>query len=983
MPKTRPSKVTAALGCGLALAGVVSSAHAQVDTNAPTKVKKIVVTGSNIPTAETVGSSPVETITSEAIDKSGAADVLDVLKKLSTSFAGQGNIGQTLNNGGYGEATVAVRNLPTLVLLNGKRLVGTPFSALSSGSSLVDVNTIPIGAVERIEVLKDGASSIYGSDAIGGVVNIITKKFNGVEISGRYGFATESGSKSVTEQKATIVAGASTATSSFVGAATWYHMDPLLTKDRKLGSQGILDLAGQGVNPPSYISPSYPGRVDSFILAGSPLAIGAPGYSAGMTTPPRDGAAYPSIAAYNAAHPGVYLPLSSTPLGAQLDAAGVGNYPLLNTTQYGTASIQQQDRRQFYGSFEHDLLGENMRAFADFMYSQNRSQGQLAPSPAPSLFISNISVPANNPYNPFGIDLGPGGAGSPRIRSRFVDFGNRIFDSQSDTYHFVAGLKGLIAQDYEYQAAYTYNRSSETQYTRNAVNGAALNLALKPDPADPTGLTSQLTDPVTGAAIPTYNIFGVGVNNPATINAIRTTLYNNGVAEEWGIDAVVNGKPFSLPAGPVGFAVGAEYRFESLSLDSDGLTAQNLVPGLSFAGRFPGGQRDQYAAFAEVEIPVMSPSWNVPGFYKFEITASGRYEHLNPGGDSVVPKVGVKWNPIDDQVAFRGTYSEGFIAPTLYSLFGPTRISNPTISVGGSSGQIQTSLPTNPSLPPSTSRNYTLGVVISPKAVPGLTFSAEYYRIIQDNIAYNPDANSRVQSLNALGSASPFAGDFRFSDNTRLTTGAANQVTLANFGSLVIPSLPGAAQRTDGLDFSLAYSLPTDNLGRWLFYGNANVLLSYYFQGGPTAPAYQYRGYYTDPQVVSGFQGTLPDYLINVGFNWDFKGFSTAVNARYIPSVTDLGDMFPAAGSPANSFTSNGGAWKVEDYYTIDMQLAYTFGKNHPTKRWLTGTRIAVGCNNITDNIAPLISSSSEDGTDKATYDILGRFVYFEISKKF
>src|SRR5882724_1163354 len=104
MPKNKPSKVTAAIGFGLALAGVVSSAYAQTDTNAPTKLKKMVITGSNIPTAETVGPSPIETITSEAIDKSGATDVLDVLKKLSTSFAGQGNIGQTLNNGGYGEA---------------------------------------------------------------------------------------------------------------------------------------------------------------------------------------------------------------------------------------------------------------------------------------------------------------------------------------------------------------------------------------------------------------------------------------------------------------------------------------------------------------------------------------------------------------------------------------------------------------------------------------------------------------------------------------------------------------------------------------------------------------------------------------------------------------------------------------------------------------------------------------------------------------
>ncbi len=973
------------LGAGLVTA-ITQAVYAQQATNEPVKLEKVVVTGSNIPTADTVGPSPVETISAVDIEKTGSQDVLQLLKKISTSFAGAGNVGQTLNNGGYGEANVALRNLPTLVLLDGRRLVGTPFSALSSGSSLVDLNTIPVSMIERIEVLKDGASSIYGSDAIGGVVNIIMKKgWNGVELSGRYGFATKS---NVTEQRASIVAGTANDTTSFLAGASYYHADPLLAKDRAVASSGIQDLANLNLNPPSYISPSYPGRVDSFILAGSPFAIGAPGYNPAITTPVVDGKQYNSVAAYNAAHPGVYLPLSSTPLGAQLNAAGVGGYPLLNTTDFGSISIEKQDRREAFANVDHDLFDKKMQIFGSFLFSDNSSEGALAPSPVSSLGLLNIAVPANNPYNPFGIALGAnGGAGSPRVRSRFVDTADRVFDSKSETYHFVAGLKGDLGGGYTYEGAYTYNRSDETQYTKNAINGAALNLALQPDfNADPSGKLSKLTDPVTGAAIPTYNIFalsGVGANSPATLNALRTTLFNTGTAEEWGVDGHINGTPFELPAGQVAFAVGGEFRHESLSLDSDGLTSQNLVPGLSFAGRFPGGSRDQGAGFAEVVIPVFSPTYNVTGLHSLEITTSGRVEQLTPGGNSAVPKVGVRWQPIDEQLTVRASYSEGFIAPTLYSLFGPTRISNPTITVAGSSGQIQSSLPTNPNLPPSTSENYTAGVVYSPKQIPGLTVSADFYHIVQDGIAYNPDANAMVASLNASGSASPWANGFSFSDGTHLTTTAPNQVTLANFGNLNIPSLPGASQRTDGIDFGANYSIPTDSYGKFDIWANANLLLSYYFQSGPSAPAYNYAGFYTDPQVISGYQGTLPDFIITTGLTWEFKNFTYSVSAKYIPEVIDPGDTFPTAGSPVNDYTVDGSIWKIPAYFTIDMQLAYEFDKGSADKKWFSGTKLAVGVNNITDEAPPFISSSSEDQTDKSTYDILGRFVYFEVSKKF
>src|SRR2546425_3776337 len=155
------------------------------DTNATT-MKPVVVTGSYIPTAETVGPAPVQTITAAQIEKVGAQDVLDLVKKVSTVFGGNVNVGQTVNNGGFGEANVAIRNLPTLVMLNSRRLGKSAFS----NGQFVDVNTIPLAMIDRIEILKDGASALYGSEAVGGVVNIITKKdYNGTEIKGRYCWA--------------------------------------------------------------------------------------------------------------------------------------------------------------------------------------------------------------------------------------------------------------------------------------------------------------------------------------------------------------------------------------------------------------------------------------------------------------------------------------------------------------------------------------------------------------------------------------------------------------------------------------------------------------------------------------------------------------------------------------------------------------------------------------------------------------------------
>src|SRR6266566_8598466 len=207
------------LALPVALAQQATNQTAAATGEKPVKMEKTVVTGSLIPTAETVGPAPVDIVSAERIQQVGSQDVLATLKTLNPGFAGNANVGQAVNNGGFGEANVQLRNLSTLVLLNGRRLGNSSFS----NGALVDVNTIPLSMIERIEVLKDGASALYGSEAIGGVVNIITKKnYTGAEISGRVGFPTQKTSNDLLEHRAGIVAGTSTDQSWFTAGAQYY-----------------------------------------------------------------------------------------------------------------------------------------------------------------------------------------------------------------------------------------------------------------------------------------------------------------------------------------------------------------------------------------------------------------------------------------------------------------------------------------------------------------------------------------------------------------------------------------------------------------------------------------------------------------------------------------------------------------------------------------------------------------------------------------
>jgi iron complex outermembrane recepter protein len=990
----------------------------------PTQMEKVVVTGSYIPTAENVGVAPVQTVTPVEIEQTGSADILFSLKKLNPGLTGGANLVGSVNNnwgigGGLpaGESYISLNNLPTLVLIDGRRVAA---SALSSGQA-VDINTIPVSMVERVEILQDGASVQYGSDAIGGVVNVITKKnFSGVEVGGRYAFTPEQESSEYRQYQAYFVAGTSTDNAKFVVGAQYYFNTPLLTLDRPTASASIADLASIGIVPPSYFSPSYPGRVESgtkYILAGSPFAQGTVNVPSGtggfynylpnLTTPPRlpgtgGTNVYTTVGAYNAAayaqlgyYP--YIPLAVTPFGTNVNALNTGGtYPGLNTTQFGTYSYLQQDRRNLWANFEHDIFGKEMQFFGSFLYANDLSQAALAPSPVPYLGPYNIAVQADDPNNPFGIALGLNGAGTPRVRSRFVDSGNRVFNASTDNYRFVGGLKGEFSTDYNYDVAYTYNRVNQSYMTENAINGAALNQALTPNPAAGPGM-SMLTDPG-GNYLPLYNMFSLGGNDPTTVEQMRTTLYQTGVSELWSVDGVLSGRPIDLPAGKLGFAVGFQYLFQGVSLNADGLTKQGLVPGLNQAFPFPGGQQDQTSLFAEFQIPIFSPEMNIPALYSFEITPAVRWTEINPGGQATVPKVGVRWQPIDNQVTLRGTYSQGYIAPSIYSLFGPPSMSNPSMvlpdpttydpalghATAVQSGQVQTTTYSNPNLEPATSEQFTGGIVYSPKEVEGLTVSADYYNVTVQNLVF-ADPVGAAQSLNQFGSASPFASGFMFADGSRLTTTRRDQVGIDNFGTLSLYNQGSAALKTDGLNMSASYTRPIESLqSKVTLMVNANYTFNYEFQNAPNLPYYDYVGFAT--YGFGGAQGLIPPFNLNCSLTWEYKNLTYYVGAHYIPSVVDDGFLFPSVVDPTGpyqGYTINNEAWTIPSYFTVDMQLSYEFGKTKTVKSWYDGLKLTVGCNNIANRAPEYVPSGPEDNTDKNVYDLLGRLLYFEVSMKF
>lgn len=893
------------LAAGLfAVTGFAQSTASQTGTDDnPQVLEKFEVTGSYLPPAANSVAVPVISVSTKAIENSGnTTNVLEILRKTVPQFSGNANLGSTNANVGSGSTNggsqLALRNTSTLVLINGRRVAYAPVSA-SGGYQFVDVNMIPVAAIEKIEVLADGASAIYGTDAVAGVVNIILKTdFEGFEVGGHYGWSTNTGNYA--ERKGYVVGGAGNGKTSITVSAEWVKEDPIYAYERPYSAV-------------TYGTPTFAGSVN----IGSDYYYLDPSLNA-PTVAPGGQSASDLVAA------GVY----SGPRSAG------DQFELFNLSQYVTQKIQNERQAAMF-AFEHKI-SDNLRAFGDFMYVNTQTFSQINGQP-----IGYGGIPAGEYGNPFNVTV--------TARNRLVDH-PRQYLSDTTGIRGVAGLHGKINDKWWWEIAADYNRVTQNYANPGVINNAHLDAALD---AGQFNLFARQQDPQALADA-----------------AVVGTATGGFVSELMNYDAKIGGTLVDLPAGSLDIAVGGEIRKEFLSAVADPLSQIDPVTGdLGWNGAttlYPfDASRTVKSVFAEVRLPLLA---NVPGAHLLELKGAIRHESYSDTTNPTVPKIELRYFPLNDEFAIRGTYSKSFSAPQLYSLFGPVSVGfTSPFSLTSADGNtvidnFQTNYQSgaNPDLIPSKSKNYTVGVVYSPKAIKGLSVSIDYWNIKQRDLVSSIGGSTLLQDVEDLGPASQYSqyvriGGFNGAQVTapgQISTGVPDDIyvtdTLVNLASVEL----------DGFDISGKYTYNVDTVGRFDFATNIGIYNHYKVVFLPGDPAFETVGLSTDTN------GTLPRVQAYTSIDYTRGPYSAFAGWRYVGAVTDYYD------------DAHIGSWS-----SFDLAASYTFGSS---VRYLSGARVRVGVNNVFNRFGPLDPTVNTDANvDIATYGSIGRMFYVELAYKF
>jgi iron complex outermembrane receptor protein len=931
------------------------------DDISPQVLAKFVVTGSNIENAGEALSIPVAVLSPADIQNSGVStNVLDVLRKISPSISGLGGENATTagaaTNGG---SQLLLHNLPTLVLVNGRRLAYDPADS-AGGDEFVDLNTIPLGAIDKIEVLSDGSSAIYGADAVGGVINIILKKdFNGWEADTHYGFSDLPGHYS--ERTGSLIGGVSNGTTSITASFEYSQSNPIFENQRPYTN-------------PFYATTYVPGILEIFGLTSS--YDEAFQLAPGINAPPGGG----KYSIQQLVAMGVYKDLGSFNDAGVL--AGVQHIYNLAANQY---LVQAAKRESATINVSHKIFGDKLEGFGYLLYSHVNTQYGLNAQPLfPFLSDTNTDlgnfgvdplssttqqVPITAPTNPLlqssldqGFTDGTGGQ-SALVHNRFVA-NPRLFQDNDESFTGVAGLRGQINADWSWEAAADFNR-----YTDNYTNPGVL---------DQTNLIQAF-------ASGTVNPFAI-TQAPGALNSVVGTAFVNYISTNNTFDALLRGVLFDLPAGQVKFAAGAEFSRQNLTAVPDINTASNLWIDSPTILPF-NANRTITSYYAEIEVPIVDKSRPLPGVYSAAIGAAERYDDYSGAvGSSKVPKVDLKYQPFDDQLTLRASAGKSFIAPPLYALYGPqTQGSSSELSYTGANGtsytnvQMQAVSGSNPNLKPSTASTWEVGFTATPKAVPNLSVSVDYFDTTQHQVVGVVDETTIVQSVEDLGAASPYASLIRFGSPTGSgpSGNAAGQISSKPLASVYIidPELNLSSVAIKGFDAAVTYVLPTSHLGRFEFDEALTVYNSYLIQVLPSQDYYQHAGHVDQVAAVTLDEGgTTPRYKSYTSIKWTFKGFGLFAGFTFVPTVTDIGSGGENESSPL----------PVASYNQWDFAAEYNFARLH-WNHWTDGLSVRLGVNNAFNYVPPVAPYQLENTkADISAYNGgIGRMFFVDVSYKF
>ncbi len=934
---------------GLSLAALSTVAYAQ-DEPAD---DEILVTGSRIRQDPLAAGKPVLNLDEEDLDRSGLNSVGDFLQRIPSSGGGlnskvnsSGNFGNPPDGGGVGagSAEIDLRYLTsrrTLVLVDGLRWVNGASASGVPGAT--DLNTIPSSIIERFEILQDGASPIYGSDAIAGVVNIITKKEQeGFAASAQLGAYRQGDGVSQDYQ---LSWGAGTDRTRIFFAGQYVHQNSVDSADRDLSDFPVATL-DQCIGTCSSATPFGRFLFTDPMLGDQDLTL-------------ADGFQYTGA---NPAYPGDFKNFST---------ADRFNFSPFNYV------LTPQERVGFMTQITSDI-SDSIQFRGKALYNNRQSVNQAAPIP---LFIGpfggngnrvdTISIDVTNPFNPLGFTLDGTGVGPGYgVFRRFFEAGPRHFEQNVDTYYVSATFSGDLGENWFWDASAFWSRNNASQIANGIVNSAKLEQALGPIAA------------CTGSCVP-FNVFGgPGSITQAMIDFVTFDQQDFSEQEIWDLQMNVSGDLFNLWAGPLAFAAGYEHRDQSGFFNPDPIVSAGDtadIPAQPTAGGFNADE-----IYGEFRLPILN---DVAFARTIEADFAIRHSAYSTGFKTTAIKYGGRWQVTDD-FTVRGGFTEGFRAASIGELFGsasrfdallvdpcsapvaPGLAANCTsLGVPGAytqiNAQISVTVGGNPLLSAEESDAWNVGFTYAPQwdgfFLGNFVAEANYYDIEIEGAIQAVDPQDQLDGCVATLDPGFCGGIAR--NSAGFITGFSNQLT--NIGGI----------NTRGLDWSFAFDIPvgnTDIAVQWL-----STRLFDYTEISPASTGFLEVS--REGRLRSIPQQAFPRLKSTLIADWDLGAVSLRSTWRYISGLREQCRGFtailaiPDAVGCSNYNAANDGLstnrLKAKLYMDVSASLAI-------------GERMeaTVGVNNVLDTDPPPCFSCQAGGYDPSTYDVPGQFGYVRLT---
>lgn len=922
-------------------------------------IDEIVVTGTRIRGIEPTGSN-VLSVGQAEIQRTPVASTTDILRQLPMATGlgadeGTTNGGTSVQGASFNNTYARAANLrglgttATLVLIDGHRV-----APQGQTGQINDLDLVPAAAIERIEVVADGASALYGSDAIAGVINLVLRrKFDGAQITARYGFADN-----YEQGLVSGVLGRRWDSGSFMVSLEHQRRSRLAASDRP-------ELYNDDFSP-------YGGS--------APPQLSSPG---------------------NVVIGGVSYGIPSSQNGQAFTLGSLSRTVNRTSAWAGVDALPRQERNTILGTFEQQLF-TGVTLFGEGLFTRREFERRNVAAVTSG---TGQAVPSTNPFSPCApgrittnsLGIACPANGTVNVQYSFLDaLGPALASGKQETWSLRGGLDIDLWSDWKGSIAYGYSRSVDVSFVDNSINANALTAAVSGTATVTSGgATTTILRP---ADIAPLNLFcgASNCNARSTLDYIRGYTYRPAQYDYRYLSGTIDGSLFDLPGGAVRVALGFDVRDDRLeNLNRTNTTTPTVG---TFVDNLTVANRDVDAFFGEVYIPIFGAGNATPGFRRLALSLAGRTEKYSDFGRTTNPKIGFTWEPAEG-VNIHGSYGTSFRAPTLADINPAAAAVNRATALTAAQasalglGAVSTysfvsTTGGTVGIQPEDATTYSLGVDLNPNFAKGLRVSLNYYNIEYRNRIDQPVQN--VGALNALNARPLY--DSLIVYNPALYPGRSN-VTAAQFDALLqqlytstapvftgvpVPAANVAAiargnkantgtLNTSGLDINVSYSFDT-RYGQWRVGGSGQYVFEYLNSIVPTQPAQDLVNQFSAVGVPMRFKG-------RADFGWAMGGWSANLFVNYTNSYNLPRSAIPAA-APSTYL-------KVKSYTTVDATVNYRmedglhgFGK---------GLNLQVGVTNLFDAQAPLMINN---GTvpllfDNSNASPIGRMVSFQITKSF